>query len=463
MQATLLDGSSVNCEDEPFSRGQDGATHWTTDGKALIKLYHNAEPWRPASLAAIMDRFNAVRGDPYWSTLLCWPIGIVRSPRLGVLLPRAAAGMRKMDNFYLDKWLRRHPEDVGTWQGRLEMLTNLARGVRRFHHKGLCHSDLSGNNVFANPADGRAYILDCDGLVVPGLDIARPVVGGTDLWRAPELVAGRVRTQSVDTDKHSLAVLVYQSLLLRHPLEGRKIHDPDGDRNFELAMGERALFIEHPLDPSNRPQHLPYGPCTMLGASVSRLVHRAFVDGLHEPVKRPSAAEWERDLVRLADATISCPNPKCLFKAFPLSGVSQGRARVVCPWCNTAIRGFALPVLSWQVPVPGQVGAYQPDGNHKVAWPDSTLQTWHTMPHALPGPDIPAEPVATFHRFSKPGTGGQWCLMNQRLPFLEAADPGGPWHRVNASQAVELKQGRRLRFGPPGTARDAVVAMVDLV
>jgi hypothetical protein len=315
----------------------------------------------------------------------------------------------------------------------------------------------------ANPADGRAYIIDCDGLVVPGLDIARPVVGGTAKWQAPELVSEKASSQSIETDKHALAVLVYQTLLLRHPLEGRKIHDPDGDRSFKLAMGERALFAEHPRDASNRPDKLPFGSYSILGQSVSRLLEKAFVDGLHEPAKRPSAAEWERDLCRLADATIRCPNPSCSFKAFPMPAVSQGRAKVVCPWCGTAIRGFALPVLSWQVPVPGQVGVYQPDGHHKVAWPDSTLQEWHLKPHALPGPDIPVEPVASFHRFSRPGIGSQWCLMNQRLPFLEAADPGGPWHRVRASEAVELKQGRKLRFGPPGTARDAVVTMVDLV
>jgi hypothetical protein len=50
-----------------------------------------------------------------------------------------------------------------------------------------------------------------------------------------------------------LAVLIYMYLLYRHPLRGGKVHDVnDPQRDENLAMGENALFIEHPTDPSNR-------------------------------------------------------------------------------------------------------------------------------------------------------------------------------------------------------------------
>ena len=39
---------------------------------------------------------------------------------------------------------------------------------------------------------------------------------------APEVVAGK-KQPSIETDLHALAVLIYETLLLRHPLAGPKV------------------------------------------------------------------------------------------------------------------------------------------------------------------------------------------------------------------------------------------------
>ena len=53
------------------------------------------------------------------------------------------------------------------------------------------------------------------------------------------------------TDLHALAVLIYMYLLYRHPLRGDKVHDQDdSQRDEELMMGAKALFVEHPTDKS---------------------------------------------------------------------------------------------------------------------------------------------------------------------------------------------------------------------
>ena len=42
-------------------------------------------------------------------------------------------------------------------------------------------------------------------------------------------------------------------LLYRHPLRGGKIHDMnDPQKDETIGMGEKALFVEHPTDTSNR-------------------------------------------------------------------------------------------------------------------------------------------------------------------------------------------------------------------
>lgn len=463
MNVTLGNGSTLTCKDDVLASGADGAMHVTSDGKSLVKLYHQPEPWREPSVQAILDRFNAVRGEyeAYWRELLCWPTAVVQSPGLGVVIPLAAPGLRKFVCYIVPKWLDYHPEDRGSFAGRLGASIKLARAVRRLHNKGLCHSDLSENNIFANANDGRAYVIDLDGLVVPDLQIARAVVIGTPGYIAPELMTGAENCPTVVTERHSLAVLIYTMLLMRHPLKGRKQHDRDPDRNEALQLGARALFVEHPTDTSNRPMQLDYG-YQLLGTAVSKLVERAFVEGLHQPGRRPLPTDWERDLVHLFDTLVQCPNPRCPMKSFPLPDVRPNQT-VQCPFCKTRLAGFSFPVLRWYTPTPNQIGIYRADGTRLVVNQQGTLHEWHIRPSRLPSPDADATPLAYFDCIRDNLGHYRWVLVNNQLPYLEAADPSSGWKRVRSAEAVELKEGRKLRFGMTGQARDAVIEMMNLL
>lgn len=205
----------------------------------------------------------------------------------------------------------------------------LARAVRRLHAAGLAHSDLSYKNVLVDPISGNSCIIDADELVVPGKYDAG--VLGTPDFIAPEVMETKglkigdpnKKLPSIATDRHALAVLIYMYLLNRHPLRGGKVWDIDPAKDEELSMGEKALFIEHPTDKTNRvkPQdldksQLPQGdptklPYTICGPYLKKLFDRAFIDGLHNPSARPSAAEWEDALVKTCDLVQPCQNPKC--------------------------------------------------------------------------------------------------------------------------------------------------------
>jgi len=47
-------------------------------------------------------------------------------------------------------------------------------------------------------------------------------------------------------------VLIYMNLLFRHPYARQSMTSTHADATRNVAMGERALFIEHPTDHSNR-------------------------------------------------------------------------------------------------------------------------------------------------------------------------------------------------------------------
>jgi DNA-binding helix-hairpin-helix protein with protein kinase domain len=215
------------------------------------------------------------------------------------------------------------------------------------HAAGLCHSDLSYNNVLVDPVTGNACIIDADELVVPGK--YPPGVIGTPDFIAPEVMQTKSLPLSdpnkklpcIDTDKHALAVMIYMYLLNRHPLRGGKVHDIDPAKDEELSMGKNALFIEHPTDSSNRVKvndleksQLPQGdpsklPYTICGPYLKKLFDKAFIDGLHDPSKRPTAQEWETALVKTADLVQPCQNPNCEAHWY----VFDNSTKPKCPFC----------------------------------------------------------------------------------------------------------------------------------
>ncbi len=74
--------------------------------------------------------------------------------------------------------------------------------------------------------------------------LAPPTVLGTPGYIAPEVVAGK-KLPSIETDQHALAVLLYETLLQRHPLHGPKIHTTrSAEEDDLLMMGARALYMQ---------------------------------------------------------------------------------------------------------------------------------------------------------------------------------------------------------------------------
>ena len=172
------------------------------------------------------------------------------------------------------------------------------------------------NNVLVDPTTGSCVVIDIDSLVVPG--VYPPEVIGTGGYIAPEVLETlplpfgdpQRKLPCASTDLHSMAVLIYEYLLLRHPLRGPKSYSEDPNLDDFLCMGPKALFIEDPKDQSNRPRGMEV-TIKDLGPELEKLFIRAFVDGLHNPNERPTAMEWEKALVKTWDLLHPCENPNC--------------------------------------------------------------------------------------------------------------------------------------------------------
>ena len=327
------------------------------------------------------DSFFNREGGEYYKKLYCWPTDMVEmNDKVGLIVPTYQKdfffkkGYAKSDGikgkekqglwFASAKFrhkqftLRLDESELGNWLSYYQICVKIARGVKRLHAAGLAHSDLSYKNVLIDPVSKSATIIDIDGLVVPGL--YPPDVIGTADFIAPEVLATKHlelrdpnrKHANRTTDLHALAVMIYMYLLYRHPLKGGKVNSLDTEKDDLLSMGEKALFIEHPTDTSNRVKldqvskwALPWAdttklPYTITGPYLKALFDQAFITGLHHPNSRPNADTWEQALLKTTDLMQPCTNPKCEQKWFVFDNTTSPK----CPFCGTHIQG-PLPVL----------------------------------------------------------------------------------------------------------------------
>lgn len=450
-RVTLASGEVVEIGQDPLGRGGMGTVYPARDARYVVKLFHQPTDELTRAMELVLGTCNCTRDasyperERYWQALYVWPTALVTAPSLGLLIPRFPPGMLNLIHLFGPRNYAALPAAAKQWNKRVLLAWRLAQAIGRMHLLGLAHSDLSANNVLANPATGQLRIIDMDGLVVQ--DFVPPQVDGTPGYIAPEVLAGKGRP-GIATDKHALAVLIYQLLLGRHPLLGPHAYglDPfDGDEIEARQLGEHGIYIEHPTDHRNRPTRLH--PASMLGDTLRGLFEQAFVRGLKDPGARPSAQQWRTALARLTDRLVTCSNSACVDRYYPVREGTPSQ----CPWCRTplAVPG-GVPALRLYSP------SYHLEPDAWVAgYPGRTLHVWHRDAGGEPDPFASQAPIARLD-----AQGGDWRLVNLACPGLVELD-GQRREKapVAVGKAVTLREGQVLRLGPSG-ARHVLVQWI---
>ena len=83
------------------------------------------------------------------------------------------------------------------------------------------------------------------------------------------------------------------------------------------------------------PAYLPWAdvdkiPYTVCGPYLKELFEKTFIDGLHNPNRRPHAGEWEYALKKTVDLMQPCGNSECEQKWF----VFDNSTNPECPFCR---------------------------------------------------------------------------------------------------------------------------------
>lgn len=185
----------------------------------------------------------------------------------------------------------------------------ISNAFRELHRKGYSYQDLNDGNFFINPQTGDVLICDNDNVAPYGKNLG---IAGKCRYMAPEVVL-RKNLPNADSDRFSLAVILFMLLFNNHPLEGKLIAavpclTDEMERRF---YGSNPVFIFDPANDVNRPVIGIHTNAIRRWPAFRKFIQDAFVIAfgascIHEPNKRNPENEWQKLFIQLRDQTVRC-------------------------------------------------------------------------------------------------------------------------------------------------------------
>jgi len=236
-----------------------------------------------------------------------------------------ATGMYSLENLKdlpqgegLGAWHKK----TGGFKKRYECLLNLAVALRVLHGHGLIYGDMSPANVFVSEKEDKAGIclIDMDNLKYT-VGLAESIY--TRFYGAPEVVNGKAPLSTM-SDAYSFAVMAYELLTLGHPLIGEMVSEGDPDLEDKALEGGLS-WVEHEDETNRRVAGFPSK--YVLAGPLRELFRQTFEEGLLNPLKRPSMAQWAEGLLESLNELLKCGNEEC-GAYYPYNNLGE------CPFCG---------------------------------------------------------------------------------------------------------------------------------
>ncbi|MGP3971289.1 protein kinase domain-containing protein [Streptomyces sp. 6N223] len=409
----------------------------TPSGTWALKWYlpQLATPYRRKILETLV--YRGWRDDRF-----LWPRSIVtsraaREPGLGYLMPLRPPNFRD-----LQALLRRDPSVKATPRSLVTVALHTVEAYQALHAKGIAYRDISWGNVFFDPGTGDVLVCDNDNAVVEGEAAG---IAGTMTFMAPELVRGQAEPR-IQTDLHSLAVLLFMMLMNHHPLWGAmesRIHCWDEKAEKKL-YGTDPVFIYDPRDDRNRPvpgeHETVITTWGVLPQVLRELFVQTFTDGLRDPGRRVREAQWRDALSAVRDAIVVCAACGRQNLTEPGGGA---------PRCWSCQRTVALPL---RLELATGTGGRR--GRRDIRMQRGGAVYAH---HLQPAPDRHDFTAVVGEVTEHPTSPGRLGLTNRSAAPWTLRRPDGVEREIEPGRTAALRPGIMLEFGggAEGWVRDS--------
>lgn len=227
---------------------------------------------------------------------------------------------------------------------------NIANAFRQLHRAGKSYQDLNDGGFFINVDTGAILVCDCDNIAPDGSNFG---IGGKPGYMAPEVVRGTAKP-NVQTDKYSLAVVLFKLLFRGDPMEGEKvIKDICLTESSELKhYGQNAVFVYDPDNASNRPVRGIHDNVIKFWRLYPDYIRDAFIHsftvGIREPNKRIIENEWQKLFIRLRSEIIMCG---CGRTNFTSMFQKPDEKTYKCPKCGMEFGTLGFSNRSYRMPL----------------------------------------------------------------------------------------------------------------
>ncbi len=246
------------------------------------------------------------RGSP--SPKFVWPIEFVEDPQkvvFGYTMDLIERGRFHDLSELIGGLIRPEP----TLRTLCTIAIEVASCYKILHQGGWCYQDISWSNIqFGKQGkDVSVLIFDNDNARVDKQTSGD--IDGTYPFKAPEIWRKEAKP-SIDTDRHSVAVLLFYMFIRNHPLEGKRELVNLFDEIQTKLYGTDPIFIFDPNNSANRPvpgyHDRAIRNWDLYPNFIKDLFITAFGEGLRDPRKRITEGQWISAFSRLRDNVLIC-------------------------------------------------------------------------------------------------------------------------------------------------------------
>ena len=288
-----------------LGRGGQGIVYKVEyDGKPMaLKWYFKNKIKNPQRFYENIKN-NIAIGAP--TDAFLWPVDLTEwiDDTFGYVMPLSSNDYASFSKYLLAKVNFR--SDIALINAAL----NIVDSFMKLHWKGCNYQDLNDGNFFVNFDNGDVLICDNDNVMGHGYNSG---IAGKCRYMAPEIVRGD-KLPDKQTDRFSLAVVLFLLLFGNHPLEGRytvKENDITTEADEKRFYGTDPVFIFDPKDTRNAPTKLTSANAIKLWGLVPDYIRNQFVeafdhDRLHGLKPQPLESAWIRVFVRWRSEIVKC-------------------------------------------------------------------------------------------------------------------------------------------------------------